>query len=421
METFATSSAAYQSLDQLYYSLTEVLPKACNKLSYCYILKAMILETSNIYEKIRNLKIKWQEQLPFDEDNVKKLQWNRWSVNFHPGNIQNLMRLRLEVKESMGNDTVEDMDVWLVDQKDVMFDRLLAILRDLSDTLMEIETILNILDPDKVKDLYYKRKSVYENNYSRMRQKPTTSMLKYKVYFFSETYYKKMLESFFISADIKEDDREIYWEKLQQEWEKLLDENKEPNILEIGMRIFNNRYRLKDSDLQPLFDYICFQEDYTELTKELNKIEISKQVELKNSNLIFVEEYNSKKVNLQLLYEIIQNECLPKIQTNYHWFCLWRVLKDLKLVIKKMTQKAFLSQMKKWYESKPCTYEALHIYAPTHLGQEEWRKWDFERYKKSIDNKPRANIESFEEFRCICRDMERALMKFCKNPDGERG
>ena len=135
--------------------------------------------------------------------------------------------------------------------------------------------------------------------------------------------------------------------------------------------------------------------------------------------------YNRYAVNVDLLHTVIQKECLPYIKHSYHWFCLWRVLKDLKLMNSDATQKDFLIQMHKWYPDE-CPSEnnasVFHDFGPTtYLAKTAWKEWKEAAFLENASfNLKRRGLKGLKDLTERCEKMAAPLKKFCEHPDGEK-
>ena len=124
---------------------------------------------------------------------------------------------------------------------------------------------------------------------------------------------------------------------------------------------------------------------------------------------------NIKPISFKLLHNVIATHCLPLIKQKSHWFCLWRVLIDLKLLRADCKQSKFTAQMQEWFplsgQTNRCTKDSLYVYMPTHLGRYPWREWNEEKYLSDICTRKKAKSEAFDEFKQICILMDASLTK----------
>lgn len=124
---------------------------------------------------------------------------------------------------------------------------------------------------------------------------------------------------------------------------------------------------------------------------------------------------NTKPISFMLLRNAVRKHCLPFIKQKCHWFCLWRVLSDLKLLKTGCQQSKFIALMQEWFpldgQTNCCSKNCLHVYMPTYLGRFPWREWEEEKYLNDIQTRKKAKTEAFSEFREICTLMDAGLRK----------
>ena len=239
MGTTTRTTNIYQRLDLLYLSLTSVLPGVISPIASCYMLKALMAETSYIYNEICSLREKWNDLLPFDEDDSQQILWKHWSKSLNPDNIKRHLNTYLPYQFEYVNVPPEYEE--LLKNRAQMQEELLETLDKLSKVLRLVSYIVRGTLPKSIIKLYDELQKRCEHEFMDgfydLSTIPTYAL----------EDYKKQLHKYTLMNFIKfknDVPPAHHMDMAEQKWKELTDENGIPNKLSVGRYIYEHRFFL---------------------------------------------------------------------------------------------------------------------------------------------------------------------------------
>lgn len=397
MNTAIKTSSIYQRLDFLYYSLTSVFPSVTSPISSGYMLKAMLAETSYIYNEICSLRDKWKELLPFDEDDSQQIKWKHWSDHLKSEKIANYMRIHTPYTFEYV-DMNED-DEKIVGSKAKMLEELYKKLDKLSIALRHVGFIVRAALPESIINLYEELKKRCEYEYLLHTNCDLSTMTPDILKDYKEQLHDLVLENF-----IKVENRQ----EAQKIWNEMVNQHGVPNILSVGRYIYNNRFQLETYDLREYFEYV----------RVIDFLQASQSNEIFQPETALTPEVTSEEkqvtaicqpqINTEHLKEIIRSHFIPAMKRKNQWLCVWRVLKDTDIFNKGVTIEQFTKLMTYWFPTQ-FSKEDLHVYGSTYLGKIRREKWEKKKYEEDIKSHKKASPKAFNTFNALCAEFEEIL------------
>ena len=413
-----------QHLEDLDSLLDHVHPFIHTLRGFHYMMQLYLEEAETLLLTIILVKEEWSKKLPFDNAIDKAVDWEEWSkkldVNRCVPLFQQWSTLTNRLYIPSHADYVRETELSLKQLKGTM--------SQLSVELDAVNDLLKSLAPRKLY-LYYKERE-RECEGSRIKE----DILPEEYEYYKDMYYKQMLQSRFIRVAIGTNgcnDAESVWQSIYAGKAQFYKSK-------LGEYIFQHRQELTARDLKAHFRYM-------QIVKTAPSLEVSRPAQpipatpqpviiVQRAHGIFKERYsrypltdgnNKYAVNTDLLYTVIQKECLPYIKHAYHWFCLWCVLTDLKLMKNSASQKDFLVQMHEWYpdDCPPADKASVfHDFGPsTYLAKTAWKEWQEAAFKENASsNLKRRGLKGLKDLTERCEKMAVPLKKFCEHPDGEK-
>lgn len=128
---------------------------------------------------------------------------------------------------------------------------------------------------------------------------------------------------------------------------------------------------------------------------------------------IFTEE-----VDIKVLHDIVLYDFIPCLTRNNLWVAVWFILKDHKMLKKKVSRSSFDKQMMDWFP-EDYSPNCLNTYAATILSCTHWTNWDedffekFEkRHKKAIKD-GRLSVSTAKNMYYLCDQFNSIIKKKC--------
>ena len=418
-------------------------------MAYSQMLLAFIADVKNLHNRLKDLKNEWKKQLPFGEGDDKDVDWGKWREIFDPDKFmedyeerclkylyeQREIRYPNTDKKSMkpsdvrekqselncqqrmlrdgagGEAAAKDNYNFLVNRQKEIAEDAAQELKKLIKTIRLISQLLSTPPQKLVNELYERLKNAHE-----IELENNEDDAEYGI----RTYQKQLLKSKLIGLKVTcERTDTTYLRQAKEAWKHFLDENGCVNEEKMAVHIFHNRRNLTTYDLEPYFDYLNVLK--VNAKKESEKETEEVEQDIANTSRIFKNNYDGKRIDFNHLRTAIENGCLPLIKKKNQWFCLWRVLTDLGLLINQCPQTKFSMQMMEWFpEHHPaCTKDSMHVYMTTHLRNVSYKNWNKAKYAEDTMVNRKITVGAFGTFKKICEEMEAALANFCKNPSGK--
>ena len=474
MNTDTEKSITLQLLEDLLFALKKVLPNIHSPLGISHQLLALLADAKFLNHRLKDLENEWEQRLPFGEGDDKDVDWELWKKDFHPEKIKPFLLYLGELHEFIlegDRYPYDDNEMmcpsknleYLVDQKYLTeflhntgvnrialtrmvvglkyykYELIYALLDELTklwNMLDLISRVISMLHPNKIQNFYNELKTVYDKNISTKFPFNETSITKHHKNYYLRTYKDILLKSNFIRISIPMNTTHSnYMDRAQDVWQALLDEDGLPDILEVGKYMYLNRRELSHTDLEAYFDYVNILEYLVDKKMDIKKgcqppkAPINKMSKIVPNHKVFHRKCGApgrgKDINYESLRTTIEQECLPEITQNYHWFCLWHILLYRKIVKPEAKQTHFIQKMQEWFPNHDpyCSKDSLHIYAASYFKRHmDYTTWNDEMYRREIKNKngkPKENSNICEELKSICERLDMYLNDFCEHPDAK--
>lgn len=123
----------------------------------------------------------------------------------------------------------------------------------------------------------------------------------------------------------------------------------------------------------------------------------------RHKNLIFKKFMDGKPLNIDALFDWIEQSFLPRLNANYEWFALYRVLRDMNLFESGMNKiSKYADQMNRWFPDAPypCVAGEVRRYNKGYLGDEPFEKWDRKVFRARMEDK--QSMDGFERLTELC-------------------
>lgn len=407
MGTTTRTTNIYQRLDLLYLSLTSVLPGVISPIASCYMLKALMAETSYIYNEICSLREKWNDLLPFDEDDSQQILWKHWSKSLNPDNIKRHLNTYLPYQFEYVNVPPEYEE--LLKNRAQMQEELLETLDKLSKVLRLVSYIVRGTLPKSIIKLYDELQKRCEHEFMDgfydLSTIPTYAL----------EDYKKQLHKYTLMNFIKfknDVPPAHHMDMAEQKWKELTDENGMPNKLSVGRYIYEHRFFLSILDLKDYFEYVKLLE-FMQKSDPSNGSEaptIHHDIDCSNNNM--AQQPSSPTsyiwepgIDTENMKRIIRARFIPLLKPKNRWLCVWRALKDTHKLKEETSLEQFIVEMLAWFPNN-FTKESLHVYGTTYLARIPRKEWKKEKYIEDIRSHPKASPRAFDNFNTFCAELE---------------
>ena len=139
--------------------------------------------------------------------------------------------------------------------------------------------------------------------------------------------------------------------------------------------------------------------------------------ETKHENLVFKKFVDGKPLDMEALFEWIAQSVVPRVNANYEWFALYRVLRDTNLFESgKSRVSNFAEQMNQWFPDAPypCVAAEVRRYNRGYLGDVPFAKWDRKAFYQKMDGK--QSMDGFERLQQLCGSLSVELAHFLHLP-----
>ncbi len=137
--------------------------------------------------------------------------------------------------------------------------------------------------------------------------------------------------------------------------------------------------------------------------------------EEEHENLVFKKFVDGKPLNIEALFCWISQSFLPRLNANYEWFALYRVLRDMNLFESGMNKiSKFAEQMNLWFPDAPypCVAGEVRRYNKGYLGDEPFEKWDRKVFRVRMEDK--QSMDGFERLAELCGLLSEELAQELK-------
>ncbi len=137
--------------------------------------------------------------------------------------------------------------------------------------------------------------------------------------------------------------------------------------------------------------------------------------EVLHENLVFKKFVDGKPLNIEALFCWISLSFLPRLNANYEWFALYRVLRDMNLFESGMNKiSKFAEQMNLWFPDAPypCVAGEVRRYNKGYLGDEPFEKWDRKVFRARMEDK--QSMDGFERLVELCGMLSEELARELK-------
>lgn len=141
------------------------------------------------------------------------------------------------------------------------------------------------------------------------------------------------------------------------------------------------------------------------------------RAETKHDNLVFKKFVDGKPLNMEALFGWIAQSFVPRLNANYEWFALYRVLRDVNLFESgKSKVSMFAEQMNQWFPDAPypCVASEVRRYNRGYLGDVPHEKWDRKAFYQQMEDK--QSMAGFERLQELCGSLSVELAHFLHLP-----
>lgn len=137
--------------------------------------------------------------------------------------------------------------------------------------------------------------------------------------------------------------------------------------------------------------------------------------EVIHENIVFKKFIDGKALNIEALFRWVSQSFLPRLNANYEWFALYRVLRDINIFESGMNKiSKFAEQMNLWFPDAPypCVAGEVRRYNKGYLGDEPFEKWDRKVFRTRMEDK--QSMDGFERLVELCAFLSEELAQELK-------